>query len=90
MRSDLWVSMYVRLLGKGSLREAYLYQLCSFFKHSADSRLPDTELGAPLVTLSPGGTMPASARPWAGCWVRIIIVIVLMADWVKSLYAIML
>ena len=28
----------------------------------ADSRFRDTELGAPLVTLSPGGTMPASAR----------------------------
>ena len=29
---------------------------------AAASRFQDTELGAPLVTLSPGGTMPASAR----------------------------
>ena len=51
---------------------------------AADSRFRDTELGAPLVTLSPGGTMPASARPCAGCWVRMIIVIVLMADKLKA------
>ena len=50
----------------------------------ADSRFPDAELEAPLVALSPGGTMLASARLCAGRWVRMIIVIVLMADWLKA------
>ena len=55
-----------------------------FIAIAADSRFRDTELGAPLVTLSPGGTMLASARLCAGRWVRMIIVIILMTDWLKA------